>query len=264
MFTLLATIFGGPWWLSDRMQAFGSSVFDSLDQKVSILTSSQRTTNYTYSWFCLSTWNLLINLTNPDLLFTGGNKLLAIFVTVNIKVPPCRQTHTGSSSLDHSNGPTSRHHPTTSPRSFPVFLRPADWTGSVCATESTKPASRHQKRNCPLIPGRWCQATRASSPGGRRTWRSPRGLLAPGGHGALPSGRHVPSTSWMHQRSPRSCCRRGSTCILSCNPSGNLRRQKTDMLCQTSAYQWWTTEVWSHISSCSPASPPPSLSPLLQ
>lgn len=152
---------------------------------------------------------------------------LTTCLSVGFKVPPCRQTRTGSSWSDHSNGPTSHRRPMTSPRSFPAFLHPAGWTGSVCATGSTKPAFRRRTGTCPPIPSRWCPATQASSPGGRTTWRNRRGPPAPCGRGASPGGPHAPSTSWMLRRSPRICCRQDNTCILSCVPCGNLRIRNT-------------------------------------
>ncbi len=153
----------------------------------------------------------------------------AILNQVHFKAPPCRQTRTDSSWSDRSSGPTNHRRLTTSPHSSLASLRPAGWTGSVCATGSTRPSSRHRTGTCPQIGGRWCPARRASSPGGRMTWRSRRGPPAPFGHGASPSGRRVPGTSWTLQRNLHNCCTQGNICILSCVPSGSLKiRERRD------------------------------------
>lgn len=166
----------------------------------------------------------------------------AILESVCFKVPPCHQTRRDSSWSDRSSGPTSRRRLTTSPHSSPASLRPAGWTESACATGSTRPASRLQKGTCPQIAGRWCPARRASSLGGRRTWRSRPGPPAPCGRGALPCGRRAPSIFWTLLRNPRSCCTPGNICIPSVFPSGNLRsREKAKKAGASSLFDFIST-----------------------
>lgn len=168
---------------------------------------------------------------------------------VPFKEPPCHQIHTDSSWSDHSSGPTSRHRLMTSPHSFPASRRPVGSTGSACATGSMRPASRRQRGTCPRIAGRWCRATRASSLGGRRTWRNQPGPPAPCGRVASPSGRRAPNTFWMLQHSSHSCCTPDNICIPSCVPSGNLGNTEDKKKCFVTLTAMNTTVV-RHWNSC--------------